>query len=118
MNGISFETLKSGDDKLELIPSDKKKLTDSFISLGKSDQLVGTLINAKKGDLLGPIKTYRGYGLIKVNQISDFDSTGWNNQQNIIRSDLKRLKQNTVYQNWMTELKEKATIIDNRKFYF
>ena len=118
LNGISFETLKSGDDKLELIPSDKKKLTDSFISLGKSDQLVGTLINAKKGDLLGPIKTYRGYGLIKVNQISDFDSTGWNSQQNIIRSDLKRLKQNTVYQNWMTELKEKATIIDNRKFYF
>ena len=94
MNGISFETLKSGDDKLELIPSDKKKLTDSFISLGKSDQLVGTLINAKKGDLLGPIKTYRGYGLIKVNQISDFDSTGWNSQQNIIRSDLKRL--NTI----------------------
>ena len=118
LNGISFETLKSGDDKLELIPSDKKKLTDSFISLGKSDQLVGTLINAKKGDLLGPIKTYRGYGLIKVNQISDFDSTGWKSQQNIIRSDLKRLKQNTVYQNWMTELKEKATIIDNRKFYF
>ena len=118
LNGISFETLKSGDDKLELIPSDKKKLTDSFISLGKSDQLVGTLINAKKGDLLGPIKTYRGYGLIKVNQISDFDSTGLNSQQNIIRSDLKRLKQNTVYQNWMTELKEKATIIDNRKFYF
>ena len=118
LNGISFETLKSGDDKLELIPSDKKKLTDSFISLGKSDQLVGTLINAKKGDLLGPIKTYRGYGLIKVNQISDFDSTGWNSQRNIIRSDLKRLKQNTVYQNWMTELKEKATIIDNRKFYF
>ena len=118
LNGISFETLKSSDDKLELIPSDKKKLTDSFISLGKSDQLVGTLINAKKGDLLGPIKTYRGYGLIKVNQISDFDSTGWNSQRNIIRSDLKRLKQNTVYQNWMTELKEKATIIDNRKFYF
>ena len=118
LNGISFETLKSGDDKLELIPSDKKKLTDSFISLGKSDQLVGSLIQAQKGDLIGPIKTYRGYGLIKVNQISDFDSTGWNSQQNIIRSDLKRLKQNTVYQNWMTELKEKATIIDNRKFYF
>ena len=118
LNGISFETLKSGDDKLELIPSDKKKLTDSFISLGKSDQLVGTLINAKKGDLLGPIKTYRGYGLIIVNEISAFDSTSWKNQQNIIRSDLKRLKQNTLYQNWMTELKEKAKIIDNRNFYF
>ena len=118
VNGISFETLKNNDDKLEFIPSDKKKLTDSFISLGKSDQLVGYLINSQKGDLLGPVKTYRGYGLIIVNEISNFDSTAWNNQQSIIRSDLKRIKQNNVYQNWMIGLKEKAKIIDNRKFYF
>ena len=118
VNGTSFETLKNNDDKLEFIPSDKKKLTDSFISLGKSDQLVGSLIKSQKGDLLGPVKTYRGYGLIIVNEISNFDSTAWNNQQSIIRSDLKRIKQNNVYQNWMIGLKEKANIIDNRKFYF
>ena len=118
VNGTSFETLKNNDDKLEFIPSDKKKLTDSFISLGKSDQLVGSLIKSQKGDLIGPVKTYRGYGLIIVNEISNFDSTAWNNQQSIIRSDLKRIKQNNVYQNWMIGLKEKAKIIDNRKFYF
>ena len=118
VNGTSFEALKNNNDKLEFIPSDKKKLTDSFISLGKSDQLVGSLIKSQRGDLLGPIKTYRGYGLIIVNEISNFDSTAWNNQQSIIRSDLKRIKQNNVYQNWMIGLKEKANIIDNRKFYF
>ena len=118
VNGTSFETLKNNDDKLEFIPSDKKKLTDSFISLGKSDQLVGSLIKSQKGDLLGPVKTYRGYGLIIVNEISNFDSTAWDNQQSIIRSDLKRIKQNNIYQNWMIGLKEKANIIDNRKFYF
>ena len=117
-NGTSFESLKKDDDKLEFVPSDKKKLTDSFISLGKSDQLIGSLIESKKGDLLGPIKTFRGYGLVIVNEISIFDSIAWNNQQSIIRSDLKRLKQNTFYENWMTGLKEKANIIDNRKFYF
>ena len=113
-----LETLKNNDDKLEFIPSDKKKLTDSFISLGKSDQLIGSLIKSQKGDILGPVKTYRGYGLIIVNEISNFDSTAWNNQQSIIRSELKRLEQNNLYQNWMTGLKEKAKIIDNRKFYF
>ena len=118
VNGTSFETLKNNDDKIEFIPSDKKKLTDSFISLGKSDQLEGSLIKSQRGDLLGPIKTYRGYGLIIVNEISNFDSTAWNNQQSIIRSDLKRIKQNNFYKNWMIGLKEKANIIDNRKFYF
>ena len=91
VNGTSFETLKNNDDKIEFIPSDKKKLTDSFISLGKSDQLAGSLIKSQKGDLIGPVKTYRGYGLIIVNEISNFDSTVWNNQQSIIRSDLKEL---------------------------
>ena len=112
------DILKNNDDKLEFIPSDKKKLTDSFISLGKSDQLVGSLIKSQKGNLLGPVKTYRGYGLIIVNEISEFDSTAWNNQQSIIKSELKRIRQNNLYQNWMTGLKEKAKIIDNRNFYF
>ena len=111
-------TLKNNDDKLEFIPSDKKKLTDSFISLGKSDQLIGSLIKSQKGNLLGPVKTFRGYGLIIVNEISEFDSTAWNNQQSIIKSELKRIRQNNLYQNWMTGLKEKAKIIDNRNFYF
>ena len=53
-----------------------------------------------------------------VNKISEFDSTAWINQQNIIKSDLTTTKQNKFYQNWMSELKEKAKIIDNRKYYF
>ena len=52
------------------------------------------------------------------NKISEFDSTAWINQQNIIKSDLTRTKQNKFYQHWMSELKEKAKIIDNRKYYF
>ena len=118
LNGTTFEVLKNNNEKLEYIPSDEKKLSDSFISLGKSDQLIGSLIRSDKDDLLGPVKTFRGYGLVMVNKISEFDSTAWINQQNIIKSDLTRTKQNKFYQNWMSELKEKAKIIDNRKYYF
>ena len=118
LNGTTFEALKNNNEKLEYIPSDEKKLSDSFISLGKSDQLIGSLIRSDKDDLIGPVKTFRGYGLVIVNKISDFDSTAWIDQQNIIKSDLTRTKQNKFYQNWMSELKEKAKIIDNRKYYF
>ena len=44
LNGTTFEVLKNNNEKLEFIPSDKKKLSDSFISLWKSDQLIGSLI--------------------------------------------------------------------------
>ena len=116
--GATFESLKKDNDKLELVPSDTKKLNNSFISLGKSNHLIGALLNAKAGDLIGPVETYRGYGLIQVNVVSNFDSTAWNIQQELVQQDLIRQKQNRLYRGWMANLKEEAKIVDNRKYYF
>jgi len=116
--GATFESLKKDNDKLELVPSDTKKLNNSFISLGKSNHLIGALLNAKAGDLIGPVKTYRGYGLIKVNVVGNFDSTVWNIQQELVQQDLIRQKQNRLYRDWMADLKKEAKIVDNRKYYF
>ena len=116
--GSSFKDLTENNKTLEYVPSDKKKLSSSFISLGKSEQLIGALLNSEKNSLIGPIKTNRGYGIVKILEISTFDSTNWNNQKNIIKTDLNRLKETTNYQNWMSNLKENAEIIDNRKFHF
>ena len=114
----AIEAFKKDNDKLDLIPSDQKKLSGSFISLGKSDQVTGALLNAKAGDLIGPVKTFRGYGIIQVKNISSFDSTAWNIQKDLIRLDLVRQKQNRIYQSWMTDLIDNANIVDNRKYYF
>ena len=116
--GSSFKDLTENNKTLEYVPSDKKKLSSSFISLGKSEQLIGALLNSEKNNLIGPIKTNRGYGLVKILEISTFDSTNWNSQKNIIKTDLNRIKETTNYQNWMANLKENAEIVDNRKFHF
>ena len=110
--------MKEENDKLEFVPSDTKKLSGSFISLGKSDQIIGALLSASKDDLIGPIETYRGFGLIKVISISPFDSTSWASQKDIVRIDLSRQKEIRAYQNWMTDLRDDANIVDNRKYHF
>lgn len=117
-DGGSFESLKEKNEKLEYIPSDVKKLKGSFISLGRSDQVTGALINASAGDLLGPLKTNRGHSLIRVLEVSAFDSTAWQAQKDIVRADLTRQKQARAFQNWMLELKDAADIVDNRKYHF
>ena len=117
-NGANLESLKEENDKLEYVPSDTKKLSGSFISLGKSDQIIGALLSASKDDLIGPIETYRGFGLIKVISISPFDSTSWASQKDIVRIDLSRQKEIRAYQNWMTDLRDDANIVDNRKYHF
>ena len=116
--GSSFKSLTESNKTLEYVPSDKKKLSAAFISLGKSEQLIGALLNSEKNNLIGPVKTNRGYGLVKVLEISSFDSTTWLSKKNIIKIDLNRIKETTNYQNWMSNLKEKAEIVDNRKFHF
>lgn len=116
--GTSFETIIENDKTIEYVPSDKKRLSASFISLGKSEQLVGALLNSDKNKLIGPFKTNRGYGLVKILDISSFDSTAWKSQKDIIKVDLSSIKETTNYQNWMKDLKDKAEITDNRKFHF
>ena len=118
LNGSSFKSIKEDNNRLELVPSDKKSLNSSFISLGRSEQLVGALINSKKGDIVGPIKTARGHGIVKVIEIEKFDSTNWASNKTNIRTDLANKKEREVYSDWMQSLKDEAEIIDNRKFHF
>ena len=118
LNGSNFKSIKDKNNRLEFIPSDKKKLSGSFISLGKSEQLVGALISSKKGSLIGPVKTSRGYGVVKVENIAKFDSANWEVSKDLIRNDLMAKKERETYGNWMNNLKEEANIVDNRKYHF
>ena len=118
LKGSNFKSIKDKNNRLEFIPSDKKKLSGSFISLGKSEQLVGALISSKKGSLIGPVKTSRGYGIVKVENIAKFDSANWEVSKDLIRNDLMAKKERETYGNWMNNLKEEANIVDNRKYHF
>lgn len=117
-SGISFESFKETNNRLELIPSDKKNLNSSFISLGRSDQLVGALLKSNVGDILGPVKTSRGHGVVKVLNIEEFDSTKWKNSKDGLRAELLTRKEREAYSEWMKDLREDADIVDNRKYHF
>ncbi|MED5433325.1 MAG: peptidylprolyl isomerase, partial [Candidatus Neomarinimicrobiota bacterium] len=118
LNGSTFKSIKENNNRVELVPSDKKILNSSFISLGKSEQLVGALLSSNKGDIIGPIKTARGHGIVKVLSIEKFDSTNWSTSKDNIRIDLISKKERESYSDWLKNLKDDADIVDNRKFHF
>jgi len=118
LNGSTFKSIKENNNRLELVPSDKKNLNSSFISLGKSEQLVGALLNSNNGDILGPIKTARGHGIIKVLSIEKFDSTNWSTSKDNIRTDLISKKERESYSDWLKNLKDEADIVDHRNSHF
>ena len=116
--GSTFQQLKDNFENIDLITGDTKLLIRSFQSLGKSNYFVGALASANKGDIIGPLKTPRGYGIVNIVDISPIDSSDFEMKHDVIYDNLSNQKRNTNFQSWYQDLLDKAKIIDNRKYYF
>jgi parvulin-like peptidyl-prolyl isomerase len=117
-NGSTYQQLKDNFENIDLINDDTKLLIRSFQSLGKSNYLVGALSNAKKGDVVGPLKTPRGYGIVNIVDISPIDSSDFEMKRDVIYDNISNQKRNTNFQSWYQDLLDNAEIVDNRKYYF
>ena len=116
--GSTFQQLKDNFENIDLITGDTKLLIRSFQSLGKSNYFVGALASANKGDIIGPLKTPRGYGIVNIVDISPIDSSDFEMKHDVIYDNLSNQKRNTNFQSWYQDLLDEAKIIDNRKYYF
>tara|TARA_B100001123_G_scaffold443917_1_gene591331 strand:- start:754 stop:2589 length:1836 start_codon:yes stop_codon:yes gene_type:complete len=115
----SLSDIENIDSKIDEIKNETKTLTQGFSSINRSNFVVGALIFAKpKEGILGPLETTRGHALIELVDVSSFDSTEFEVQKGTLKKNLFSRKQSQLFQTWLTELKSKADIVDNRKFYF
>ena len=91
----------------------------SFESIGKSNFIVGALLDALPGDIIGPLQTSsRGHAIIHVTEIAELDTNQFKIQKEGIRSSLVNQKQNRTFSEWLDNQKSKAKIIDNRNFHY
>jgi len=116
--GSTFQEIKDNNDNIDLVSGDTKLLTRSFNSFGRSNFLVGALLKARAGDVIGPINTTRGYGIVKVVDVSGIDSSDFEIKRDVIYKNIHSQKQSENFQNWYQNLLDEAEIVDNRKFYF
>ena len=56
--------------------------------------------------------------LIKVNEISEFDSSEYDVQKDALKNDLLARKRNQNMQSWFDNLKDNAEIVDNRNYFY
>ena len=117
-DGRSLESILDSNEDLDGVRNESKNLSEGFTSIGRSNFVVGALLSAKIGDLIGPVDTNRGWALIKVLDIEPFDSTEYAVQEDQLRTNLFNREQNQVFQSWLDDLKSEAEIIDNRKYYY
>ena len=54
---------------------------------------------------------------MKLENREDIDEVDWEVKKEVIRKSLFSQRENEVLGAWVTELREKADIVDNRKYY-
>ncbi len=117
-NGATFQELIDENKAVEHSEKDSKTLNRGFSSIGRSNFATGALLSATVEDLVGPVKTSRGFALLQVLEIETVDSTDFEVQKNVLQKTLLNQKQSAAYTNWIDGKKSDAEIVDNRKYYF
>ncbi len=103
---------------LDYIKDEQKTLSQGFTSIGRSNYLTGALLSSKLGETIGPVKTNRGYAIVQLKAVSNFDSTKFEISKESLHRTIFNRKQNQYFNVWLENLKENSDIIDNRKYYF
>ena len=103
---------------LDYIKDEQKTLSQGFTSIGRSNYLTGAILSSKLGETIGPVKTNRGYAIVQLKAVSNFDSTKFEISKESLHRTIFNRKQNQYFNVWLENLKENSDIIDNRKYYF
>ena len=113
-----FEKVSDINEKIELVGPVSAKLGSSFQKIGRHESIIGALLAAEVGQILPPVEITRAYVIVKLENREDVDEVDWEVKREVIRKSLLSQRENEVLGAWVTELREKADIVDNRKYYF
>ncbi len=65
-----------------------------------------------------PFKGQRGYYIIKVVKRNDFDKSAFSIQKSTLLSSLLQEKKSYFFNQWLTQIKKEADIVDNRRLFY
>ncbi len=108
----------------ELEPRIQVLMTGRFNSnasipvIGKDNAFIYRSLQLKKGETSEPVKGLRGYYIINLTEKTEFDSSAYKIQSTSLRNSLIMEKKNTSLNAWISEIKDKAEIVDQRYLFY
>jgi peptidyl-prolyl cis-trans isomerase D len=102
--------------KVQELPS--FTLGGSIPGIGRDPYFLGAVAGLQPGQISQAVRSQRGAYLIQLLSASRFDSAAYNTQREALMTRLLQEKRNRFFSDWLTKLKDKATIEDNRDQFF
>ncbi len=111
-------SLKNVNPQVNIESADSVSVSKPAPKIGADFGFYDALFKLQNGQISDPIRTPKGYYLVQMKNITPFDQEKFKAQIEAIRTSLIAQKKQTIVQEWITELKDKAVIVDNRDKYF
>ena len=86
--------------------------------IGRDGKFNGTAFALDEKEISGPIEGTRGYYVLQVIEKQPIDENEFENQRETLRQQLLDVKRRTIYNAWLTNLKDQAEIKDYRHMFF
>lgn len=94
------------------------KAIDAPQGVGRDYAFIGEAASLKPGEISKPFEGTRGYYIVKLLSKTAFDSTQYTGEKNTLKDQILQEKRNKMFSDWMTALKDHASIDDERDKFF
>ncbi len=116
--GDSLTKLSAIDTRLQVQRTGDFSLSGSAPGVGRDLNFFGALEAMSVGQVSNPVASTRGAYLIQLVSKTPFDSTAYAGLRESLRTEMLREKRTRHISEWLTKMKESATIEDNRDVFF
>ncbi|MDZ7391486.1 MAG: peptidylprolyl isomerase [candidate division KSB1 bacterium] len=114
--GMSLEEV-AAQDSLEVKTTDWFTMGGFVPGVGREPQFLGAAFGTDIGRVSKPIEGRRGSYLLQVLEREEFNNADFEQQKAVLRNQLLQRKRNRAFQEWLADLKKKASIKDFRGYY-
>ncbi|MCC6866189.1 MAG: peptidylprolyl isomerase [Ignavibacteria bacterium] len=113
-----INTLKNINPQLTINRADTVTVSAPNPMIGADFDFSNVVFKLQNGQISDPIRTQRGYYIVQMRNILPVDQTKFQAEYQNIKTQLLNNKKQTIVQDWLADLKEKAVIVDNRDKMF
>ncbi len=116
--GGDLNSLKNATPPVMVQSADTVSVANPHPVLNNDHYLNSVIFKMQGGQMSEPIRTKAGYYLVYMKSITPFDQNKYQQEYDNIKTNIVNSKKQSIMQDWLSELKDKAKIVDNRgKFY-
>lgn len=116
VNGDSFESLASSNN-LKILRTDFFTMSGYVQGIGREPRFIGSAFALNVGQVSKPVEGSRGYYLLKLAEKTSINEKDFESQKETLKNQVVQRKQQAMFSQWYTALKEKSSIKDYRKDY-